>query len=178
MSDEWFYLNGEEQVGPYPGEQLHELIGGGYIQRETHLWTKGMAEWLPAEQIENLFPAAEPEPQPAAAASGAPLPVGAVSPGPAQQPLQQAASAENTYPPLTIKRASFTLHLVFGVYIPVGVGLIFLILFLLAGQQGQASESGEISDGLAMSLGMSVMLLGAVLYICPTVAAIIGYVHL
>lgn len=180
MSEQWFYLSGEEQVGPYPGEQLHELVSGNFIQRETLLWTEGMTEWLPAEQIENLFPSAEPEPE-VAAASGSPLLLTA-APSPAQpvaQPAQeQGAVAETAYPPLTVKRASFTLHLVFGVYIPVTMGLICLILFLISGQQGEASESGEISDGLATALGLAVLLFIATLYLCPLVAAIIGYVHL
>lgn len=64
---QWFVSVEGQQHGPYSGEQLVEFTGTGNITRESMVWTEGMAEWLPAAQIEGLFPAEAPAPVAAAA---------------------------------------------------------------------------------------------------------------
>jgi hypothetical protein len=62
MSDgpQWFVSVEGQQHGPYSGEQLVGFTQTGNITPESMVWTEGMAEWLPAAQIEGLFPAAAP----------------------------------------------------------------------------------------------------------------------
>ena len=57
---QWFVSVEGQQHGPYSGEQLVEFTGTGNITRESMVWTEGMAEWLPAAQIDGLFPAEAP----------------------------------------------------------------------------------------------------------------------
>lgn len=51
-------MQGDQQIGPYTGVQLAEYAGNGSIAPETMVWAEGMENWVPAAQIENLFPAA------------------------------------------------------------------------------------------------------------------------
>jgi hypothetical protein len=57
---QWYVSVEGQQHGPYSGEQLVEFTQTGNITRESMVWTEGMVEWLPAAQIEGLFPAAAP----------------------------------------------------------------------------------------------------------------------
>lgn len=70
MSDQWHLLQDGQQYGPYTGEQLVEFAADGRVIRESMLWAEGMAEWVPASQVEGLFP---PE--------TAPVPVATYTPG-------------------------------------------------------------------------------------------------
>lgn len=197
MSDQWYYLNGEEQVGPYPGAQLHELIAAGAIVRETLLWTEGMPEWLPAEQIENLFPieevAAVAEPAPVAgkpllltgAASSSAAATGAavapetnpyaVTPG---NDIVSDRHGVRNYPTVFTKRANYGLYLTFCLYIPIAIGIIMLATFAIVGSSASASPNGEPSDGGALALGLVIMGGFFAIPISTTIGAIIGYIHL
>lgn len=53
---QWYVSVEGQQHGPYSSEQLVEFTGTGNITRESMVWAEGMAEWLPAAQIEGLFP--------------------------------------------------------------------------------------------------------------------------
>ena len=168
MTNEWFYLNAEEQVGPYPGEQLHELIASGAIQRNTLLWTEGMEEWLPAEQIDNLFPeTVAPVTQVVAQAQ--------VTTGTVASP-----EVGNNYPlpPFPIKKANFGLHIWMGLIIPLIAGGILLIALTIIGGSSAAEPEGVPSDGAAAGFAIILLFTLPILYILPIVGAIIGYVHL
>jgi hypothetical protein len=54
-TNEWYYLAGEEQVGPLTAEALQELIAEGTILPETQLWAEGLEGWIPASSVEGLF---------------------------------------------------------------------------------------------------------------------------
>jgi hypothetical protein len=60
MSQEtqWYVSQEGQQLGPYSGEQMLSFAQGGNITRESMIWAEGMAEWLPAANIDGLFPAA------------------------------------------------------------------------------------------------------------------------
>lgn len=144
MANDWFYLNGEEQVGPYPGEQLHELISAETITRETLIWTEGMPEWLPAEQIENLFPVAEAQPQATAPAQLAVQPqVAAVHESQPQQTIQ-----ERLYPYVSVTKANFKLFLTFAIIIPVAV----LVIISLFSDTDSAESQSNKYEGLQLAL--------------------------
>lgn len=62
-TNEWYYLVGEEQIGPVAGEYLQQLAAEGTILPETQLWAEGLEEWIPAATVEGLFPAAPQRPK-------------------------------------------------------------------------------------------------------------------
>src|SRR5258708_7220412 len=64
MRDEWFVArrgqDGNKRYGPVPLQQLRELVDTGKVQPADLVWREGMAEWLRADQCEDLFPAPPP----------------------------------------------------------------------------------------------------------------------
>lgn len=190
MANDWFYLNGEEQVGPYPGEQLHELISAETITRETLIWTEGMPEWLPASEVENLFSpeavTAEPEAAPPAGkpllltgsaatqASRNPYTLSPSSP----TPSLAKATATGLYPPVNVPRANYQLYLTFCLYIPLAIGLVILIILAIAAGSASGSPDGEPSDGSALAFGLATIGGFFIFPLSSIVGSIIGYVHL
>ena len=61
MRDEWFVArrgpDGNKRYGPVPLQQLRTLVDGGKVQPADLVWREGMANWLRAEQCDELFPA-------------------------------------------------------------------------------------------------------------------------
>ena len=51
---DWYYIGHYGQLGPLTREQIDELVEGGVIARDTHVWCSGMPEWLPAERVPDL----------------------------------------------------------------------------------------------------------------------------
>jgi hypothetical protein len=151
MNANWFVLNGEEQLGPYTGEQLVQFASENRIARETMVWAEGMAEWLPAAQIPGLFAAAPVAAAAAATPSWAPpgaRPAGAVASAvspyaaPASS-LVQAAPAGGPYPHLTIKPASFSLWM----WTFVGAALCAILAIVLIVMAGKNYNDAEMAGG-------------------------------
>lgn len=185
MANDWFYLSGEEQVGPYPGEQLHELIASGHIQRETHIWTEGMPEWLPAQQIENLFPAAEEVAAPIAETAPAAQPM-LVTGAPATAPTAAATAnpylntpaavtaaapheqVERNYPPVSVKKVSYPLFLWAGAIIPVIAGILVTATGLMLPEEIDFESdkyNGLIYTGLtALAIGCISAIIGGIYF--------------
>ena len=46
----WYYLKGEERLGPLEQTAFDELVRQGTIARETLVWRDGMADWQPYGQ--------------------------------------------------------------------------------------------------------------------------------
>ena len=44
-------------MGPYTDDELRTYAGEGRITPESLLWAEGMEDWIPAAQVEGLFPA-------------------------------------------------------------------------------------------------------------------------
>jgi GYF domain 2 len=61
-SRSWFYAANGQQQGPFPEEQLRDLIARGTVRSDTLVWSEGMAGWQKAGEIPGLM----------ASASGAP----------------------------------------------------------------------------------------------------------
>lgn len=189
MSAQWYLSQEGQQYGPYTDEQLVGFAREGRIVRESMLWAEGMADWLPAGQVEGLFPpvhaVAAPAPVPswapgAAAAQQRPAwmtggaPAGGV---PVVKGLsrpvggllgQQMAVPGGPYPPVECKAASFGLlaGLLAG-----GSALAMLTLVLLA--TGAARPGGMQGSQLAMLILLGVVGGGGVL-----VATVLQYVYL
>jgi hypothetical protein len=66
MAAEWHYGQGEEQHGPVPLEELRQLVASRQVQPTDMVWTQGMPDWLPANDVDELFPKQELASQPAA----------------------------------------------------------------------------------------------------------------
>jgi len=54
--DEWYYAEGEEQVGPVTRDELHEMAGSGELSPDTLIWRLGLEDWFEARELEGLFP--------------------------------------------------------------------------------------------------------------------------
>lgn len=50
----FFYARGEELIGPHSLEEIQAKILDGKIKRDTKAWTKGMADWVEAENMDVL----------------------------------------------------------------------------------------------------------------------------
>ena len=53
-SSKYFYAKGEEQIGPHSLQEIESKILDGEIERDTKVWTKGMSDWLGAEDISSI----------------------------------------------------------------------------------------------------------------------------
>ena len=56
-----------QQSGPFGWEQLKQMVDGGQLKKDTHVWKQGMAGWEFAgnvEELASLFGAAPPPPPP------------------------------------------------------------------------------------------------------------------
>lgn len=105
---QWYFISvvNQERYGPYSAEQLEGFAKSGSITKETMIWTEALQnQWIPAKNVEGLFPPAEDAPaaqpeQPArpqlltGAPASAPRPLAQATPlraAPLQaQPLQAA----------------------------------------------------------------------------------------
>jgi hypothetical protein len=55
---QWHLIGSDgQQYGPYQPDQLAAYARDGTITPETMVWTAGLEEWIPASQVEGLFPA-------------------------------------------------------------------------------------------------------------------------
>lgn len=143
MSEEaqWFVMQGEEQLGPYSGAQLVEFATNGNIGRESLVWAEGMESWLPASQIEGLFPAET------APAQAAPAPMAAAG-NPYGTPMAAPADPSAPYPSPEVGPGKF------GLWMGLFLGGIALMLIggLMAGLVGANADVGpdqEISGQAA-----------------------------
>ncbi len=55
----WYYLQGEEQLGPHTDAQIKTMIRSGTLRRDVYVWHEGLAEWQMAghSEFRALFPA-------------------------------------------------------------------------------------------------------------------------
>lgn len=53
--DEWYYAKGSKQVGPVSYDDLRRGLEGGRIGPAALVWTEGMEEWKPANQVRRLM---------------------------------------------------------------------------------------------------------------------------
>ncbi|MGB0991301.1 MAG: DUF4339 domain-containing protein [Akkermansiaceae bacterium] len=66
----WLYQDSAgQQQGPVTADQLQALASSGQVSGQTHVWTEGLEEWIPAAQVDGLIRAtpapATPPPVPA-----------------------------------------------------------------------------------------------------------------
>lgn len=188
-------MQGEEQLGPYTGEQLVEYATAGNITRESLIWTEGMAEWLPAGQVEGIFPA-EAAPAQAVVATAAPVqsaqpalggaapaglaPAQAANPYQAPSMMQPALGADDPYPSPGVKASSF------GLWMGLFLGSIALIVIGLimgfsavasAAQASAADETAELTNAQAGTMGIG-SILALIGYLMMILSFIPMYINL
>ena len=47
----WFISVNGEQKGPYPTDQLRQLVSDGFVARDAYVWREGMPQWQPLSQV-------------------------------------------------------------------------------------------------------------------------------
>lgn len=142
---QWFVMQGDQQLGPYTGAQLVEFATQGNILRETPVWTEGMENWLPAEQIEGVFP-------PAAAVEAAPGMATQAAPGMATQPAPGMAPALDPSAPYP---SPGTGNGLFGLWAGMFLGGIAMIIvgFLLV---GVLARNSAVKDGTTGGMSITI----------------------
>ena len=60
-ADLWYYDDDEQRHGPISLDELRQLACSEQLYPDDLVWTMGMPDWIPAEQVEGLFPE-QPEP--------------------------------------------------------------------------------------------------------------------
>jgi hypothetical protein len=76
----WFYAASGQQQGPFPEEQLRDLIARGTVRADTLVWSEGMAGWQKAGEIAGLM-SMPPGPPAMPQGSGPPVMGGGYSDG-------------------------------------------------------------------------------------------------
>ena len=54
MSINWYYVEGNERVGPVTEEELKSLFDSGQLVPESYVWTKGQSDWSKLNTIASL----------------------------------------------------------------------------------------------------------------------------
>jgi hypothetical protein len=104
----WFYAASGQQHGPFPEEQLRDLIARGTVRADTLVWSEGMAGWQKAGEIQGLM-SMPPGPPSMPQRGGPPVMGGAYGGG----------------------HGSGTLSVDLGLFSLLGRGLLFIIGMLL-----------------------------------------------
>jgi len=94
---QWYLMKDGQQLGPFDSNTMKGIVQSGKAGDEDLVWRDGMAEWLPASSVGELYEAQVPvpdEPEPATDQSSAipaalqePVP-GPDSPGAGEVPRQ------------------------------------------------------------------------------------------
>jgi hypothetical protein len=56
MASQWHYKRDDEQHGPFTSVQLKELAASGQLVPSDLVWKEGVVDWLPASNLNGLFP--------------------------------------------------------------------------------------------------------------------------
>ena len=165
---EWYYASGGQQQGPVPLDTLRQMLAAGQVQPGDLVWTQGMPNWSPANNVPGLM--------------DAPGGAGAVAPQPQPQPpygapqLQYGAAAYPGYPPGQVGYYSPTQQFVYagfwlrfaaafidGLIIVVPLLAVGIALFFALGLQdelnkppGQTSPEMVILDLTLRAIGVIV----------------------
>lgn len=69
----WYFLKGEEKVGPISRSELRELLSDGLIEPQWVVWRDGLENWVPPDTIPGLVPARAHETAPRAHETPSPM---------------------------------------------------------------------------------------------------------
>jgi len=54
MSIDWYYVEGEQRVGPVTEKKIEELIEEGSLKEENFVWKKGFENWKKLKDVDEL----------------------------------------------------------------------------------------------------------------------------
>ena len=54
MSVEWYYVEGEQRIGPVPQSKISELIEEGNLTEENFVWKKGFENWKKLKEVSDF----------------------------------------------------------------------------------------------------------------------------
>lgn len=100
MSQSWYYLAGDQAIGPLSPDQVRAAVSAGLIRAETKIRVGESGKWYLASQISGLLPAtppAAPKAPPTPPAVHVSAPAAAVPP-PAPAPVARAAVPQVAQP--------------------------------------------------------------------------------
>lgn len=60
----WYFMTQGKKRGPVDVARLKYLVLNGGLLPTDVVWREGLSEWIPATQVEGLFPETAPQPQP------------------------------------------------------------------------------------------------------------------
>lgn len=52
MAENWFYVNNQERLGPFPDSVIRKMAASGIIGASTYVWHEGMPGWVRAGESE------------------------------------------------------------------------------------------------------------------------------
>jgi len=160
MGQNWFYAQGNQQLGPVPLQQLSAMIGQGQVALTDLVWTDGMAAWIPAGNVPELSQAA-----PAVAAPG-------VYPG---APVAAGGLQYYSQAPLQVEYAGFWLRFVAAILDAIITGIGGAILgFIIGFSMAAAGARGEAIQALSNVVGIILGWLYAALLESGSAQATIG----
>ena len=55
--DQWYYARAGQQFGPVLSSALQQMAMTGQLSAQDMIWQNGLAAWIPAGTVPNLFPA-------------------------------------------------------------------------------------------------------------------------
>jgi hypothetical protein len=97
---EWWYADAGDQKGPIDSATLRQFVVQGTIGPKTLIWTEGMAQWMPAESVQELKdllvrppPLPQPGQNPAPTTVSALTAVQSTQPGSTPAPVLEGSSA-------------------------------------------------------------------------------------
>jgi len=160
----WNYIDAAgQQQGPITADQLQQFAAAGQITPQTNVWTEGMAEWLPAAQIDGLIPA-----QPLVAQPTLVSPVAQAVAQPVAQRVNPYAPAATVATAVPQQGGDYPIPPVnkinFGLYIGCllgGVAFYIIAMIQIAASSPTAEEMANNPNALeeAGSLGLSMVFL-------------------
>lgn len=180
---QWMYLDAAgNQCGPLPAEQLQQLASTGQITPDTQVWTEGLENWVPANQVEGLIP-----PQPAAPVHQPQINLGpqsttnttATPVNPYTSPAATAVTAPQeggSYPIPDIKRINFGLYIssLLGSIILVIIGFVSISASTKTHAQKLAEDPNYQGAFETPVFGILLLILGCAIALIPGIIQLIA----
>ena len=155
MSPTWYYVQGNERLGPLAFEELRGIAVSGRLGPDDLVWTDGMADWQPARSVEGLF-----------GRSGTAAAI-SEEPGPAVNPYESPGeTVADIYPARPV--ATGTPGIVIAGFVFSLIGILICVVFSFVGLVlsaiglPEANRRGGAGKGLAIA-GIVIGALGVVL---------------
>lgn len=161
MEERWFYLDGQENRGPFSRADMERLAGSGRLRRNDLVWREGTADWIPADRA---FP---DEAFRAGVAAGAPP-----RPAPREEPPLRRRETREPPPedfddrphPADVPypgklRAAGIIWVVIGALILLFNG-ISLLIFMMNAPPGAAFGAGVCAGGFVALFGGAFIFVG------------------